>query len=142
MLWLGPVSSLFDYTTFALMMWFFKCHLFSAPGASQAAKEYLERLFHTGWFVESLITQTLVVHIIRTRHIPFIQSWASPGLFLTTGGIAAIAAILPYSPLASYIGLVPLPWSFWPWLLLTLFAYAMLAHQVKTRFLNLNPADA
>ncbi len=142
MLWLGPVSSLFDYTTFALMMWFFGCHLYSVPGTPQATKEYLERLFHTGWFVESLITQTLVVHIIRTRHIPFIQSWASPGLFLTTGGIAAIASILPYSPLASYIGLVPLPWSFWPWLLLTLLAYAMLAHQVKMRFLNLHQSDA
>ena len=142
MLYLGPVSSLFDYTTFALMMWFFGCHLFSNPQTPAATKEYLERLFHTGWFVESLITQTLVVHIIRTRHIPFIQSWASPGLFFTTGGIAAIAAILPYSPIASYIGLVPLPWSFWPWLLLTLFAYALLAHQVKMRFLNLNPADA
>ncbi len=142
MLWLGPVSSLFDYTTFALMMWFFGCHLFSVPGTPQATKEYLERLFHTGWFVESLITQTLVVHIIRTRHIPFIQSWASPGLFLTTGGIAAIAALLPYSPIASYIGLVPLPWAFWPWLLLTLLAYAMLAHQVKMRFLNLHQADA
>jgi Mg2+-importing ATPase len=142
MLYLGPVSSLFDYTTFALMMWFFGCPLFSNPQTPAATKEYLERLFHTGWFVESLITQTLVVHIIRTRHIPFIQSWASPGLFFTTGGIAAIAAILPYSPIASYIGLVPLPWSFWPWLLLTLFAYALLAHQVKMRFLNLNPADA
>jgi Mg2+-importing ATPase len=142
MLYLGPVSSLFDYTTFALMMWFFGCHLFSNPQTPASTKEYLERLFHTGWFVESLITQTLVVHIIRTRHIPFIQSWASPGLFLTTGGIALIAAILPYSPIASYIGLVPLPWSFWPWLLLTLFAYALLAHQVKMRFLNLNPADA
>ncbi len=142
MLYLGPVSSLFDYTTFALMMWFFGCHLFSNPQTPASTKEYLERLFHTGWFVESLITQTLVVHIIRTRHIPFIQSWASPGLFFTTGGIALIAAILPYSPIASYIGLVPLPWSFWPWLLLTLFAYALLAHQVKMRFLNLNPADA
>ncbi len=142
MLYLGPVSSLCDYTTFALMMWFFGCHLFSNPQTPASTKEYLERLFHTGWFVESLITQTLVVHIIRTRHIPFIQSWASPGLFLTTGGIALIAAILPYSPIASYIGLVPLPWSFWPWLLLTLFAYALLAHQVKMRFLNLNPADA
>jgi Mg2+-importing ATPase len=142
MLWLGPVSSLFDYTTFALMMWFFGCRFFSSPLTSPATKIYLERLFHTGWFVESLITQTLVVHIIRTRHIPFLQSRASAALTFTTGGIAVIAAVLPYSSLAPTIGLVPLPWSFWPWLALTLFAYGALAHWVKMRFLSLHEADA
>ena len=74
-------------------------------------------LFQTGWFVESLMTQTLIIHVIRTRKIPFIQARASRPLTITTVVIMAVAAWLPYSPLAAMLGLVPLPWLFWPILL-------------------------
>ena len=142
MLWLGPVSSLFDYTTFALMMFVFGCRRFSDPAAGPALKAHLEALFHTGWFVESLMTQTLVVHIIRTKKIPFIQSTASLALSVTTLVVIVIAALLPYSPLAGPLGLVPLPGAFWGWMAATLLAYCALAHVVKTAFLRTYGADA
>src|SRR5271170_989779 len=88
-LFIGPVSSIFDYTTFFVMLYLFHC--WAPEGAA---------LFHTGWFVESLMTQTLIIHVIRTRQIPFIQARASTALTLTTIVIMAIAAWLPYSPLA------------------------------------------
>jgi len=81
---------------------------------------YAAALFHTGWFVESLMTQTLIIHVIRTNEIPFIQSRASGQLTLTTVLIMALGAYLPYSPLAEALGFVPLPQLFWPLLALTL----------------------
>ncbi|MCX6928761.1 MAG: magnesium-translocating P-type ATPase, partial [Verrucomicrobia bacterium] len=69
MVFIGPISSIFDYATFFLMLYFFGCIAFSAPGSSPAQKTHWEQLFHTGWFVESLLTQTLIVHIIRTHRI-------------------------------------------------------------------------
>ena len=116
----GPISSIFDYTTFFVMLHIFKCwHPSNAP------------LFQTGWFVESLMTQTLIIHIIRTNKIPFLQSRASWSLMLTTAGIMAFGAWLPFSPLASSLGLVHLPGLYWPILLVTLLAYAGLTQTVK-----------
>jgi len=86
MLSLGPVSSIFDYATFGLMWFVFNCRGFLDPAVSASQKEFLAKLFQTGWFVESLLTQTLVVHIIRTRKIPFIQSRPSSQLLLSTSG--------------------------------------------------------
>ncbi|MCK8600494.1 hypothetical protein K1V27_02190 [Syntrophobacteraceae bacterium DRH4] len=81
------------------MMWFFfNCSAFSDPGVGAQQQEGLARLFQTGWFVESLLTQTLIVHIIRTRRIPFFGSRASLHLTLTTLVIMGIGAWLPYSP--------------------------------------------
>ena len=108
---IGPISSIFDYTTFAMMWFIFKCNQLNltpppelaarfanAPGVEQT---YAAALFHTGWFVESLMTQTLIIHVIRTNLIPFIQSRASWQLTLTTVVIMAFGAYLPYSPLAT-----------------------------------------
>jgi Mg2+-importing ATPase len=117
---IGPISSIFDYTTFFVMLDLFKCW---APAHAP--------LFQTGWFVESLMTQTLIIHIIRTNKIPFLQSRASWPLMLTTLAIMAFGAWLPFSPLASSLGLVRLPGLYWPILLLTLLAYAGLTQSVK-----------
>jgi Mg2+-importing ATPase len=134
MIFIGPISSIFDYATFLLMLFFFGCISFSNPATSADMKAYYEALFHTGWFVESLFTQTLIVHIIRTRKIPFFQSMASPVLIFFTILIISIAAFLPYSPFASVLGFVPLPALFWVWLAGFLVLYCILTHLVKTWF--------
>ncbi|MGO8698766.1 MAG: magnesium-translocating P-type ATPase [Limisphaerales bacterium] len=119
-LFIGPVSSIFDYTTFFVMLYLFHC--WAPSGAA---------LFHTGWFVESLMTQTLIIHVIRTRQIPFLQARASTALTLTTIVIMAAGAWLPYSPLAGMLQFVPLPPLFWPILFLTLLCYVVLTQLVK-----------
>ena len=83
MVFVGPISSIFDYATFFVMLYVFKCSHYTAPNLAPAMKTYYESLFHTAWFVESLLTQTMIVHIIRTNRIPFIQS--SPSLPLLLG---------------------------------------------------------
>ncbi len=134
MVFIGPISSIFDYATFFLMLYFFNCVAFSAAGASAAQKAHLESLFHTGWFVESLLTQTLIVHIIRTHRIPFIQSRASKPMLFTTLGVMAFGMWLPFSPMANTLGLTPLPKVYFLWLAGFLIAYAVLTHGVKTWF--------
>jgi Mg2+-importing ATPase len=123
---IGPISSIFDYTTFFVMLYLFKCW-----DPSRAP------LFQTGWFVESLMTQTLIIHIIRTNKIPFFQSRASWSLTLTTMAIMAFGAWLPYSPLASSLGLVHLPGLYWPILLATLLAYSCLTQGIKVWLLRM-----
>jgi Mg2+-importing ATPase len=135
MIYIGPMSSIFDYATFGLMWFFFKCSAWS-PVAANAAAPYQEKLFQTGWFVESLLTQTLIVHIIRTRRIPFIQSRPSAGLLLTTISIMAIGGWLPFSPFANYFGFVPLPITYWAWMAGFLITYSVLTHFVKVWFHN------
>jgi Mg2+-importing ATPase len=134
MTFIGPISSIFDYATFFLMLYFFNCALFSHAGTSPEAKSYYEKLFHTGWFVESILTQTLIVHIIRTRKIPFLQSIASPVLLLTTAIVMLIGGLLPYLPIGAAIDLVPLPAIYWPWIIGFLLCYAVLTHNVKVWF--------
>ncbi len=139
---IGPISSIFDYTTYLLMWFVFKCNqLGLAPPPGLAArfaasddpnKTYAAALFSTGWFVESLMTQTLIIHVIRTNLLPFVQSRASWQLTVTTVVIMMIGAFLPYSPLATPLGFVPLPLLYWPLLLLTLLAYVALTQLVKT----------
>jgi Mg2+-importing ATPase len=141
-LFIGPISSIFDYTTYALMWFVFKCNrlTLAAPagiaarfaGATGANQTYAAALFHTGWFVESLMTQTLIIHVIRTNQIPFIQSRASWQLTLTTVIIMAFATYLPFSPLAEALGFVPLPNLYWPLLALTLLCYVGLTQLIKT----------
>jgi Mg2+-importing ATPase len=137
---IGPISSIFDYTTYAIMWFVFQCNQwrmappaeladrFTRPGADQS---YAAALFHTGWFVESLMTQTLIIHVIRTNLIPFVQSRASWQLTLTTLLIMAFGAFLPYSALAPALGFVPLPSLFWPLLLVTLLCYVGLTQVIK-----------
>ena len=124
-LFVGPISSIFDYTTFFVMLWVFDC--WDPARAS---------LFQTGWFVESLMTQTLIIHIIRTNKIPFIQSRASLPLTLTTFSIMAFGIWLPYSPLAPALGLTHLPGLYWPILLLTLLSYMGLTQVIKVWLLR------
>jgi Mg2+-importing ATPase len=100
-------------------------------GATDPEKTYAAALFHTGWFVESLMTQTLIIHVIRTNLIPFVQSRASWQLTMTTLLIMAFGAWLPFSPLASTLGFVPLPPLFWPLLLVTLLCYVGLTQLIK-----------
>jgi Mg2+-importing ATPase len=122
-LFIGPISSIFDYLTFFIMLYVFKC--WNNPA-----------LFHTGWFVESLFTQTLIIHVIRTNKIPFIQSRASWPLILTSLAIVAVGAWLTVSPLATTLGFVPLPPSFWLFLAAMLLGYALLTQVVKTWFVR------
>ncbi len=122
---IGPVSSIFDYATFALLWFVFKAH---AP--EQAA------LFQTGWFVESLLSQTLIVHVIRTGKLPFLESRASLPLTLTGIVICLIGALLPYSPLAPRFGFEPLPGTYWLWLSAIIAAYLVLTQWVKSRLMR------
>jgi len=124
-LYIGPISSIFDYTTFFVMLWVFNCW-----DPSRAS------VFQTGWFVESLMTQTLIIHVIRTNKIPFLQSRASWPLTATTLSIMAFGAWLPYSPLAPSLGLAHLPGMYWPILLLTLLGYVSLTQIVKVWLLR------
>jgi Mg2+-importing ATPase len=137
MIFIGPISSIFDYATFFLMLYFFGCAAYVTPAEGAAASEssaIFERLFHTGWFVESLLTQTLIVHIIRTNRIPLFQSRASRTMTATTLGIMAVGIWLPYSPLAPFLHLVPLPAVYFAWIAGFLLAYSILTHNVKMWF--------
>jgi Mg2+-importing ATPase len=138
---IGPISSIFDYTTYAMMWFVFHCrNIHLAPPPELAARfahapiddSYAASLFHTGWFVESLMTQTLIIHVIRTNLLPFVQSRASWQLTLTTLLIMAVGAWLPYSPFSAALGFVPLPPLFWPLLGCTLLCYVGLTQLVKT----------
>ena len=124
-LFVGPISSIFDYTTFFVMLWIFNCW-----DPSRAS------LFQTGWFVESLMTQTLIIHVIRTNKIPFLQSRASLSLTVTTLAIMALGVWLPYSPLSAALGLTRLPHLYWPILLLTLLGYMALTQSIKVWLLQ------
>jgi Mg2+-importing ATPase len=140
-LFIGPCSSIFDYTTYALMWFLFKCanlHLMPPPElAGRFAhltgpdSTYAAALFQTGWFVESLLTQTLIIHVIRTNKIPFLQSRASWPLIFTSAAIMVVGALLPFSPIGPLLGFVPLPLEFWGWIGLTLLAYVTLTQLVK-----------
>ncbi len=136
MVFIGPISSLFDYATFALMWFFFNCRAYLDPATTPGQQEAWAQLFQTGWFVESLLTQTLIVHIIRTRRTPFFGSRASGYMMMTTLIIMGIGAWLPYSPFAAALRLVPLPASYWAWIALFLISYGILTHWAKTWFFN------
>ena len=136
MIFIGPVSSLFDYATFALMWFVFNCRSYLDAAASPEMQESAMKLFQTGWFVESLLTQTLIVHVIRTRRFPFIGSRSSAYLFVCTALVIATGAWLPYTPLGAMLGMVPLPLTYWFWILGFLIAYVMLTHIVKLWFIN------
>ena len=125
MLWMGPTSSIFDVTTFALMWFVF--------GANHAG---VQSLFQSGWFIEGLLSQTLVVHMLRTRKIPFIQSRATLPVMLTTLAVMALGILIPFSPLGAMVGLVPLPWQYFPWLVLTLFSYCLVAQGMKRFYIR------
>ncbi|MEP7181674.1 MAG: magnesium-translocating P-type ATPase [Betaproteobacteria bacterium] len=119
MLCIGPVSSLFDYATFGVLVWGF--------GALDDPA-----LFQTGWFVESLLSQTLIVHVIRTGRIPFVESRPSLALLAMTAAVAVLGLALPFSPVAGALGLVPLPLPYFGALAAIIVGYVVLTQTVKT----------
>ena len=133
-LFIGPCSSIFDYTTFFMMLYIFNCWDTSTPDAAANSAS----LFQTGWFVESLITQTLIIHIIRTNKIPFIQSRSSWPLLVMSSIIMLVGISLPFSPIGRYLGFTPLPLLYWPLLTLTLVCYLVLTQSIKMWLLRKN----
>ena len=123
MLVVGPTSSVFDYITFGVMLYYF--HAWDN-----------EALFQTGWFVESLISQTLIVHIIRTNKIPFFQSIASLPVIIMTTTIMCLGLWLPFSPLAPTLGLVALPSEYWGILFAMMVGYVFLTQSVKMYYIK------
>ncbi len=105
--------------------------------ATPEAAAHSASLFQTGWFVESLLTQTLIIHVIRTNRIPFVQSRASRPLIVTSACILGIGIAIPSSPLGSYLSFTPLPALYWPLLALTLLSYVILTQLVKTQLLRI-----
>ena len=124
MLVFGPISSVFDFATFALMLWVFHAG---------------EVLFHTGWFVESLATQTLVLFVIRTRRSPFFRSRPSVAIFSAALAVVALGALLPATPLARSLGFSPLPGGFFLALAAMIVTYLALAEVCKRWFFRTSP---
>ncbi len=123
MLFVGPISSIFDYVTYFVMIFAFGA--WDKPA-----------LFQTGWFVESLLTQTLIIHIIRTAKIPFVESMASPALIATSLIISVVGIALPFTWVGASLGFVPLPSLYWPAVAAIVGCYAVLAQLVKTWFVK------
>lgn len=124
-LFIGPISTIFDYLLFALLIFYF-----------HANSAYSQSFFQSGWFVEGLLSQTLIVHMIRTRKIPFLQSTASVPVLVLTFFIMIIGIYLPYSPFADSLKLVPLPSIYFMFLLAILLSYCILTQLVKSWFIK------
>ena len=148
MIWIGPTSSIFDFTTY-IFMYFVFCPLFVSKGvlfndlaahysgAELAAMQarYIG-MFQAGWFVESMWSQTLVIHMIRTPKLPFIQSRASaPVTLLTMTGIAVLT-VIPFTPFGAALGLVALPVSYFAYLIPCILMYMMLATSLKKAYVR------
>ncbi len=124
-LYIGPVSSIFDFTTFALLWYVF--------GASTAEGQ---SFFQSGWFVLGLLSQTMIVHMIRTRKIPFVESTAARPVLIMTGLVMLIGLAIPFTPFGAAVGFIPLPPSYFGWLVLTLLAYFIVMQVVKTLYIR------
>ncbi|MCL1837545.1 MAG: magnesium-translocating P-type ATPase, partial [Treponema sp.] len=136
MLWIGPTSSVFDIATYALLFFYICPQIVGGSWANlnHDGQLLFMALFHTGWFVESLWSQTLVIHMIRTPRIPFIHSRASGQLaLLTTLGIAT-GTIIPYTWLGKQLDMTRLPLMFYPWLIGIILAYMILVTGMKKVF--------
>ncbi|PAJ77653.1 magnesium-translocating P-type ATPase [Burkholderia ubonensis] len=132
MLWVGPTSSVFDITTYLLMWTVFGAGaLYHLHGGASG-----QIVMNSGWFVESLVSQTLVVHLLRTQKIPFLQSTAALPVLLSTVTAIAIGCWLPFSPFADALGFMHLPGSYWLWLAATMVGYILLAQTVKTIYVR------
>ncbi|TRX38159.1 magnesium-translocating P-type ATPase [Flavobacterium sp. ZT3R18] len=125
MFFIGPIGSIFDFATFAVMFFFFK-----------ANTPELQSFFQSGWFIEGLLSQTLIIHMIRTKKIPFLQSWATTPVVALTSIIMFIGIAIPFSPLAPILKMQPLPLSYFPWLFGILTSYCLLTQWVKTWFIK------
>jgi Mg2+-importing ATPase len=120
MVYIGPISSIFDICTFALMWYVFRAN----TPAHQS-------LFHSGWFIESLLTQTLIVHMIRTAKVPFVQSRAAWPVLALTSAIMVCGIVVPFTSLGAKLGLEPLPGSYFAWLAVILLTYSALTQVMK-----------
>ncbi|WP_088225403.1 magnesium-translocating P-type ATPase [Desulfosporosinus sp. FKB] len=138
MLWIGPTSSVFDITTYLLMFFIIGPSIFGGAyhTLTPEAQTGFMTLFNTGWFVESLWSQTLVIHMIRTKKVPFIQSRASKPVLLLTSLAIAVGTIIPFTPIGGYLKMSPLPLIYFPWLIATIVAYMALAQTIKTLFVK------
>lgn len=125
MICIGPISSIFDIVTYLVMWYVFGCN----SGVHQT-------LFQSGWFIEGLLSQTLIVHMIRTRKIPFVQSRASWQVTGLTFLIMITGIVIPFTPFDSSIGLQPLPLSYFPWLVGILLSYCVLTQLVKNWYIR------
>lgn len=128
----GPCSSVFDYTTFFIMLYVFRCWDVSTPELAA----HSQSLFQTGWFVESLVTQTLIIHVIRTNKIPFLQSRASWPLLVMSAVIMLVGIAIPFTPVGTYLGFSALPALYWPLLGVSVVCYVVLTQRVKMWLLN------
>jgi len=124
MLFLGPISSLFDLVTFAILFWLI--------GPNVQARQ---AVFQSGWFIEGLLSQTLIVCMLRTRKIPFVQSWPGGPLLISTVIVMMVAVALPFSSIGSAIGFVPVPLGFFFWLAGILLAYCLAVQGIKRWYL-------
>ncbi|MGX7031020.1 magnesium-translocating P-type ATPase [Vagococcus zengguangii] len=133
MFWFGPTSSVFDITTFILMFYYICPQVIGGPFHTLDAGQKVAfiALFHAGWFVESLWTQTLVLHTLRTPKIPFLQSNASFIMTTITSLGIIVGTILPFTALGTNLDLAPLPGNYWLWLIITVLAYLLLVTVVK-----------
>lgn len=140
MLWIGPTSSVFDIACY-LLMYFVICPMFTggltySQLTDPSMKALYIALFQTGWFVESMWSQTLVIHMIRTPKIPFVQSRASaPVTFLTFAGIAVVT-LIPFTPLGAALELTALPGVYFAWLAAIVAGYMLLATVVKKLYVR------
>jgi Mg2+-importing ATPase len=125
MVWIGPASSVFDLTTFALLWYVFD--------ANQVAQQ---SLFQSGWFIESLLTQTLVVHMIRTRRIPFLQSVAAAPVLALTSAVIVIGMLIPYTTIGAKLGMLEMPPVYFAWLAATVLGYCTLTQLVKIVYIR------
>ena len=124
----GPTSSIFDITTF-LVMWF-------VYGCNSASNPHLVSLFNTGWFVESLWTQTLIIHMIRTKKIPFVQSRASSPVIAMTVIALIVGTIIPFTALGGALQMTELSTSYFGILIITVIAYMLLCQLVKKIYIG------
>ena len=140
MLWIGPTSSVFDIATY-LLMYYLICPMFTGGQlfsqiADPAVRTLYIALFQTGWFVESMWSQTLVIHMIRTSKIPFVQSHASaPVTLLTFTGIGVVT-LIPFTPLGAALGLTALPFVYFAWLSAIVFGYMVFATIMKKVYIR------
>jgi Mg2+-importing ATPase len=125
MFWFGPVSSLFDILTFAVLYWIFKANSIAS-----------QTVFQTGWFMMGLLTQTLIVHLIRTEKIPFVQSRAARPLLLSTLAVCLAGILIPYTPLGAWLGMTAMPLLFIPWLTGIIAAYGVTVQVLKKIYIR------
>ncbi|MGY0374255.1 magnesium-translocating P-type ATPase [Clostridium sp. JNZ J1-5] len=125
MMFIGPISSIFDIITYLVMWYVFKANTPAAQG-----------LFQSGWFIEGLLSQTLIVHMIRTKKIPFIQSRASKPVLLITVVVVALGICIPFTVFGASVGLEPLPLAYFPWLIGILLCYCLLTQIVKKLYIK------